>query len=116
MEWVKKECLDPFTLRRLKNSYGHLCKQEWMVKNWGIMSNCANVSHTVDEVPLLQDQCDLKYKFDTVWSEPQLIFNALWNYIATFDTKDNIEFQWYFEDSCQEYSGYMSYEYLDSDQ
>jgi hypothetical protein len=109
VEWLEDNCLDPFTLRRLKTTHGFLSRNDWCVKNWGIVDNSANASYTYNEAVVEPTtRTELTYTFDTVWSEPQPIYNALCEYVSKHDSNDNIEFQWYFDDSVQDYKGYMS--------
>jgi len=108
IEWIKKHCLDPFTLRRLKNSYGYLSSQDWAVKNWGIMSNATNGLCIKNIHDHDMKQSELVYTFDTVWSEPQPVYDALCGYIMKDTDGNSVSLQWYFEDTSQNYSGYMS--------
>ena len=53
-------------------------------------------------------QSELVYTFDTVWSEPQPVYDALCGYIMKDTDGNSVSLQWYFEDTSQNYSGYMS--------
>ena len=104
IEWVMENCIDLFTLRRLKKQYGFLSRHDWCVKNWGVMVNAQNSNYVVNDKD--DDRfCELVYCFDTVWSEPQQIYDLLFVYLQSL--QQPAHFEWYFKDSGQNYEGYM---------
>ena len=113
-EWVKQNCLDPFTIRRLTREHTYLSRHDWCVQNWGMMLNTHEASYTYNEALEQPDdnyghnvgKCsELVYTFETVWSEPQHIYDLLYLYTKMFNMP--VHFEWYFEDSVQDYKGYM---------
>lgn len=73
---------------------------DWCTDNWGTKWEL-----DADEIEYEVDEFCLDYEFNTAWSPPEGIYNALYAWAEANDIGMNI--QWFYNESGMEIAGYL---------
>jgi hypothetical protein len=108
VDWLKKNGVDNFTLRRLETEHGTASWYDWAVENWGTKWNAYDVEYFTGPIPnatRLKDGRQLLYRLTTAWAEPRPIIRALMHFLSQPGFNQDLEMRWRFEDECENYNG-----------
>lgn len=98
MEWLERNALDPFTLKRLNTNYGTPDWYEWCCKHWGTKWNAYDIK-------VMREENKIEYNFLTAWAEPRPIMRALIDYLGDTQFDTRLEMRWTFVDENENYQG-----------
>ena len=73
---------------------------DWAIKNWGTKWDL-NAFHDDTQVDYHEDANEVTYRFDTAWSPPQLIHEAL------VEQYPSVHISWHYDEPGMEFSGYL---------
>ena len=119
-EWVKENCHDVFTLRRLERESGAVYWYDWACKRWGTKWNAYDVEYCISPVKTLTlgkssvlfanvpDPQQIVYTMLTAWMEPRPIFTALRDYLTPPEFSEYLSFEWRFQDEEEHFNGTLT--------
>lgn len=119
-EWVKENCYDAFTVRRLEREHGAVYWYDWACKQWGTKWNAYDVEYCISPVKTLPlakssvlfanvpDPQQIVYTMLTAWMEPRPIFTALRDYLTPPDFSEYLSFEWRFQDEGEHFNGVLT--------
>ena len=108
VEWLKKNGVDDFTIRRLENDHGTASWYDWSVENWGTKWNAYDVEYftgPIANATRLTDGRQLTYRLTTAWAEPRPIIKAFMEFLSRPGFSQDLEMRWRFEDECENFNG-----------
>jgi hypothetical protein len=73
---------------------------DWAIKNWGTKWDL-NAFHDDTQVDYHEDANEVTYRFDTAWSPPQLVHEAL------VEQYPAVNISWHYDEPDMEFSGYL---------
>jgi len=73
---------------------------DWAIKNWGTKWDL-NAFHDDTQVNYHEDANEVTYRFDTAWSPPQLVHEAL------VEQYPAVNISWHYDEPDMEFSGYL---------
>lgn len=91
----KYDTLDESMSNMFKSNHWY----DWNVRNWGTKWNAyeISVSHNLDDTTVKNEKYYLNYTFDTAWSPPEGVIQALAKRIRELKL-DSVSFNWWFEE------------------
>ena len=110
-EWVIKNAIDDFTLRRLTTEHGTAYWYDWSCIHWGTKWNAYDVEYSVGPIPnatAIKDGRQITYKLTTAWAEPKPVIKALMRYLSQPGFDQDLEMRWRFKDEVESYDGEIS--------
>jgi len=119
-EWVKENCYDAFTVRRLEREHGAVYWYDWACKQWGTKWNAYDVEYCISPVKTLPlakssvlfanvpDPQQIVYTMLTAWMEPRPIFTALRDYLTPPEFNEYLSFEWRFQDEGEHFNGVLT--------
>ena len=84
----------------LQEKYGVTNWYDWAIKNWGTKWDL-NAFHDDTQVNYHEDANEVTYRFDTAWSPPQLVHEAL------VEQYPAVNISWHYDEPDMEFSGYL---------
>ena len=84
----------------LQEKYGVTNWYDWAIKNWGTKWDL-NAFHDDTQVDYHEDANEVTYRFDTAWSPPQLVHEAL------VEQYPAVNISWHYDEPDMEFSGYL---------
>tara|TARA_R110002020_G_scaffold417742_4_gene626957 strand:+ start:730 stop:1323 length:594 start_codon:yes stop_codon:yes gene_type:complete len=108
VEWLEKNGVDDFTIRRLEIEHGTASWYDWCCSNWGTKWNAYDVEYDIGPIPnatSLSDGRQIKYTLTTAWAEPRPIISALMHYLSQPGFDQDLEMRWRFEDESENFNG-----------
>ena len=111
MDWINKNGVDDFTIRRLTTDYGTADWYDWSCTNWGTKWNAYDVEYFVGPIPnatSIINGRQVTYTLTTAWAEPRPVIRALCAYLSQPGFDQNLEMKWRFDDKMENYAGEIS--------
>jgi len=111
MDWLNKNGVDDFTIRRLTTDYGTADWYDWSCTNWGTKWNAYDVEYFVGPIPnatSIINGRQVTYTLTTAWAEPRPVIRALCAYLSQPGFDQNLEMKWRFDDKMENYAGEIS--------
>ena len=101
IEWIKKNHIDDFTVRRLKGEHGSAWWYDWCVEHWGTKWNAYDVEQGINNNTLV-------YHFTTAWAEPRPVIRALMEYLSQPGFDQDLEMRWSFKEEMEHFQGVIT--------